>query len=53
MKSQKKQRHCRISYKVTVIDEDESKLEKRFDCRDEAIQFARANKYSIIHAIES
>ena len=41
----------KLSYKVTVIDEEENKLEKKFDWRDDAIAFARANKYSQINAI--
>lgn len=43
----------KLSYKVTVIDEEENKLEKKFAWRDEAIKFARANKYSQINAVYS
>lgn len=44
-------RQRRLSYKVTVLDDEENKLEKKFDCRAKALDFARANKYSQINAL--
>ena len=35
-------------YRVTIIDEDEAKLERRFCCRAEAMKFANASKWSSI-----
>lgn len=41
----------KLSYKVTVIDEEENKLEKKFDCRAKALEFASKQKYVQINAI--
>ena len=43
----------KLSYKVTVIDEEENKLEKRFAWLADAMKFANQNKYAQINTVYS
>ena len=40
-----------LKYKVVIIDEDESRQEKVFSNRDDAIKCARDNRWSTIFSV--